>query len=305
VHPSLVINMDQTGVHLVPVDTRTFEATGSKDVKVIGGEDKRQITAYVGSSLNGDLLPLQLIFTGTTKQCLPAATELSVSALVHLTHTDNHWSSQETMQQWVREVLQPYVDRRRVEFDLAPSPHVVLVLDVWSVHKSKEFIKFLTDNFPRIHLVFVPANCTSKLQVADVVLQRPFKHGVKKAFNEWAAQVIVGQIESKAAIGLTSDLGMKTIKPLVLQWCIDSWTSMSKDEGRELIKVGWIKCCIQFFDVLDRAKRVDAVEQMQQLQGQIEIGFIPKEDEPGRNVRIYVYFALSQNNELIFSFLAF
>ncbi len=152
------------------------------------------------------------------------------------------------------------------------------MLDVWSVHKSKEFIKFLADHFPRIHLVFVPANCTSKLQVADVVLQRPFKHGVKKSFNEWAAQKIIEQIDSNLPTGLSSDLGMKAIKPLVVQWCINSWTSMSSAEGRELIKVGWIKCCIQFFDLFDRAKRVEAFEESQQ--GKIEIGHVPKEEEP-------------------------
>jgi len=269
--------MDQTGVHLVPADARTFESIGSKDVKVIGGEDKRQITACIGSSLNGDLLPMQLIFTGTTSKCLPAATPSSQSARVHLTHTDNHWSSQETMQQWVREVLQPYIERQRVEFNLAHSPHVVLVLDVWSVHKSKEFITFLSENFPRVHLVFVPANCTSRLQVADVVLQRPFKHGIKKEFNEWAAQIITEQINSDAPLGLNSDLGMKKIKPLALQWCVTSWTSINNEKGRELIKVGWIKCCTQFFDVLDRAKRVEAVEEAQQ--GKIDFKHIPQEDE--------------------------
>ena len=50
VHPSLVINMDQTGVHLVSTSSWTYEMVGSSDVAVIGAEDKRQITACVAAS---------------------------------------------------------------------------------------------------------------------------------------------------------------------------------------------------------------------------------------------------------------
>jgi hypothetical protein len=45
--------------------------------------------------------------------------------------------------------------------------------------------------------VFVPPNCTSHLQVADVVLQRPFKAGLRNRFNEWAAGIIT-EHESEA-----------------------------------------------------------------------------------------------------------
>ena len=62
IHPSLVINMDQTGVHLVSASSWTYEMVGSSDVAIVGAEDKRQITACVAASLRGDLLPLQLIF---------------------------------------------------------------------------------------------------------------------------------------------------------------------------------------------------------------------------------------------------
>jgi hypothetical protein len=178
VHPSLIINMDQTGVHLAPVDTRTYEVAGSKEVRVIGAEDKRQITACIASSLDGNLLPMQLIFQGKTTACHPPLTDAARAAFVHLTHSPNHWSSQETMQEWINEVLIPYADRRTAEHNLPSDSHIVLVLDVWAVHKSEEFRRFLRTHHPRIHLVFVPPNCTSKLQVADVILQRPFKHGL-------------------------------------------------------------------------------------------------------------------------------
>ena len=258
VHPSLVINMDQTGAHLVPADTYTYEVKGAKDVKVIGADDKRQITACIASSLHGDLLPLQLIFQGKTTACHPDRTPAATAARVHITHSENHWSSQETMQQYVREVIVPYSEQRIAEHNLPADSHICLVLDVWSVHKSEEFRMFLRTHFPRIHLVYVPPNCTSQLQVADVILQRPFKHGLRRRFSEWAGEIIREQIEDGDVFGLTPYLKMSSIKPLILQWCIDSWSKMK--DGRDYIKMGWHSCCVSLFDVHDQVKRVAVVE---------------------------------------------
>ena len=249
VHPSLIVNMDQTGVHLAPADSRTFAPTGSKEVKVIAADDKRQITACVASSLDGDLLPLQLIFTGTTKLCEPKPTAESTAAHVHITHSDNHWSSQETMKQWVTELLLPYSERRIQEHNLPRDSHIILLLDVWSVHKSQEFRDYLSSTYPHIHLVFVPANCTSKLQVADVVLQRPFKHGIRLRFNLWAADILREQVRSNDLIGLSPYLKMSVIKPLVLDWVVGSW--MKLQQGRNYFKMGWHTCVLCNFNVHD------------------------------------------------------
>jgi hypothetical protein len=55
VHPSLVINVDQTGVKLVPSSAFTYEKCNSSSVAVIRVEDKRQITACLASALSGEL----------------------------------------------------------------------------------------------------------------------------------------------------------------------------------------------------------------------------------------------------------
>ena len=114
--------------------------------------------------------------------------------------------------------------------------HVVLVLDVWAVHKSEEFRKFIRTQHPRIHLVYVPPNCTSELQVADVILQRPFKASIRRSFNKWAAEIIREQIRDETPLGLAPYLKMSLIKPLILEWCIEAWNSMA--QGREYIKTG-------------------------------------------------------------------
>ena len=275
VHPSLVVNMDQTGVHLAPVDSRTYETQGTKEVRMIGADDKRQITACVASSLDGDLLPLQLIFQGKTNVCHPPVTAAATEARVHLTHSENHWSNQETMQQYITAVLMPYAERCMLAHTLPLDSHIVLVLDVWAVHKSEEFRMFLRTKFPRIHLVFVPPNCTSQLQVADVLLQRPFKHGIRQCFNNWAATTLKQQIDDDNIIGLSPFFKMSCIKPLVLEWVLNSWNKLK--QGRQFIKVGWHTCCVSLFDVHDQVKRLQVVEEV--AKDELDRALVPAESE--------------------------
>ena len=267
--------MDQTGVHLVPSSNWTYEQTGSASVAVIGADDKRQITACIASSLAGDLLPLQLIFHGKTARCLPPASADAKAAGVHLTFSSNHWSNQETMQQYIEEVIMTYADRCIKRHHLSSLANVILVLDVWAVHKSEEFRRFLRTKHPRIHLVFVPPNCTSKLQVADVVLQRPFKHGITTRFNEWACAQVIEQIADNKIVGIAESLKMATIKPLALQWCIDSWKDLKEQPA--LIVAGWHECCLSLFDVTDPQKRAKALVAV--VEKKLEIVYLPDEQE--------------------------
>jgi hypothetical protein len=68
---SLVINFDQTGVHIIPVSNRTFAQKGSRQVALRFKGDKRQITALLAGTAAGDFLPEQLIFQGKTNACHP------------------------------------------------------------------------------------------------------------------------------------------------------------------------------------------------------------------------------------------
>ena len=255
--------MDQTGVHLVPSSQRTYAPIGDAGVAVIGNDDKRQITCCIASSMNGDLLPLQLIFQGKTARSLPEPTPASIAANVHITCSENHWSTQETMQQFVAHVIVPYSKAKIQEHALKPDSRIVLVLDVWNVHKSEEFRMFLRTQHPNIHLVFVPPNCTSKLQVADVILQRPFKAGIRNQFNKWAAETIKDQLAQGRIQGLNMYLKMGSIKPRILDWCIDSWTRLK--EQSVYIRGGWKQCVFDQFDITVEANVMQAVSEAADL----------------------------------------
>ena len=161
------------------------------------------------------------------------------------------------MQRWITHILLPHSERMISQHQLDCNANILLLLNAWAVHKSAEFRSWLKTEHPRIHLVYVPANCTSKLQLADVTLQRPFKSCITQCFNQWAATAIAEQIRAREIGGLSSQLGMSVLKPFVLQWCIDSWNGLR--ERKQLILEGWSRSCLDFFDITKEQRRQDAV----------------------------------------------
>jgi hypothetical protein len=89
-----IVNTNQIGVYLVPTrGNLTWETRGAKHVEVLGIEDKRQITIVVSSSIERSLLPLQVMFQGTTKHTLPPMNhgrKQCSSVGFHLTYNSNH-----------------------------------------------------------------------------------------------------------------------------------------------------------------------------------------------------------------------
>lgn len=64
--PSLVVNMDQTGLRICPASSYSRAEVSSKEVRVIGHHVKNQITLCVASAASGAMLPFQCIFKGST-----------------------------------------------------------------------------------------------------------------------------------------------------------------------------------------------------------------------------------------------
>ena len=71
VPPCLVINWDHTALKYVPVGSWTMAKEGAKKIPLAGVDDKHQITAVFGATMEGGFLPPQLIYQGKTEGCLP------------------------------------------------------------------------------------------------------------------------------------------------------------------------------------------------------------------------------------------
>ena len=181
------------------IGQRTWNAKGSEPVHLVGAEDRRAITATMSSAASGDLLPTQLIFQGKTNRVVPKgeASERLQNSGHHLTSTINHWSSMQTCKDFVVRVLQPWWKKKVSEMRLQETAKLIWLIDCWSVHVSKAFRDWCKEEHCSwLSTVYVAANCTSKLQPADVILQRPFKAAFRNGFNGWVISETERQLEN-------------------------------------------------------------------------------------------------------------
>ena len=105
--PELILNWDQTGIQVVPSSTWTMEREGVSRIEMVGAKDKRQITAAVFCcTLQGDFLPVQLIYQGKTSRCHP---KFQFPPGWHITHAPKHWSTEQTIVEYTQNIIYPYV----------------------------------------------------------------------------------------------------------------------------------------------------------------------------------------------------
>ena len=134
----LVTNWDQTGIHYVPVSNWTMAKEGSKRVEIAGIDDKRQITTIFAGTMAGDFLPPQLIYQGKTAKCLPS---VEFPSDWHVTHTENHWSNEKTMFDYLQKILFPYIEKKRKALELNSEVPALVLFDRFRGQCTKEFLK--------------------------------------------------------------------------------------------------------------------------------------------------------------------
>jgi hypothetical protein len=127
---------------------------------------KDKLLIVVSSLAKMSLLPLQVVFQGTTNRTFPPMNHgRKQYSLVnfHLTYSSNHWSNLETIQAFVEHILIPYKKDQMEKLALLKDQKMVWLIDCWSIHKSKEFLDWMKSKFPSVCIIFIPANCTNVL----------------------------------------------------------------------------------------------------------------------------------------------
>ena len=303
IHPALIINWDQTGMNLVPSHRSSFDIKGKKQVPIAKLDDKRQITAVVASNAMGELLPVQLVWTGvqydkkTGERGVASIPKDAVSKKImkeekwHMTQTDNHWSSEETMKDYITSVVHPFVQSKFIELKLKPAnSHAILVLDCWGKQIHPNFMGWLKTNYPNYHPIVIPANCTGVMQPADVFLNKPLKDSFRNQFTRWSTAQYSEQIrEGAEPAQMKLDTSIKTLKPLVTEWLYTAWKQLKQE--KRMIRTGWDS--LGFFKILDKAFQRDSLIQMseeneeEQEEGKEEEQEEEKEEAKGEVTQAY------------------
>ena len=229
--PDLVFNWDHTGVSIVPGSLWTMEERGSKRVPIIGISDKRQVTAIFCGTLAGTFLPFQVIYQGKTSASLPS---YKFPDDWHVTFTPNHWSNEQTMKEYIEKIILPYVQSKRRELCLSDDHPALAIYDVFKGQLTDDISSLLTKN--NIFYVYVPANCTDRLQPMDISINKAAKEFMRNKFSLWYADEVekrLGHSEETVPI----DLKMSTMKPLGAQWLVSLFDYISSN--RSLILNGF------------------------------------------------------------------
>ena len=219
VPPELVLNWDQTGIHLVPASMWTMDKEGSKRVEISGANDKRQITAVFCGSLTGDFLPLQLIYKGKTPRCHP---RFQFPKDWHVTHSPKHWSTEETMIQYINEVIVPYVESQRGALE-DPNQAALVIIDNFKGQVTAAINELLEAH--SIHVCLLPPNTTDLLQPMDIAVNKPAKDFLKRKFEHWYSHEVTKQLQGISDVQSAElqpvDLCMAAVKELSAQWLVE------------------------------------------------------------------------------------
>ena len=103
---SLIINLDQMPTKYKPVERTTTAKKNSKTVTIKYSTDKRTITTTFAISIRGDFLPMQLIYGGKTKKCLP---RFKFPEKFSLSYNETHYSNEIEACKFIEEILKPYI----------------------------------------------------------------------------------------------------------------------------------------------------------------------------------------------------
>lgn len=208
------------------------ELKGSKRVEITGISDKRQITAVFCGTLAGDFLPPQLIYQGKTSACLPRH---KFPNDWHITCTPNHWSNEEKMKEYLKEIFIPYVQQKRQELGLPPNQAALALFDVFKGQQTESITSILEAN--NIIVVPIPANCTDRLQPMDLSVNKAAKDFMRQKFREWYATEVQKQLDDGATVISPVDLRMSVMKPLGSLWLVSLYDYIRDHEA--IVKNGF------------------------------------------------------------------
>ena len=147
----------------------------------------------LASTINGRLLPPQVIYTGTTERCHP---HYSFPEDWNITQTPSHWSNTESMHEYLQEVIIPYVQSIRAKKGFDEDHKAILILDTYRAHTEECFLPAMAD--AHIHYIYVPPGSTADLQPLDVEgsVNMAIKRRITNEYNTYQDDLVLKAMES-------------------------------------------------------------------------------------------------------------
>ena len=239
----LIVNSDQTGAQYSAGGEETYDKIGSKQVEVIGMDEKRSFTLMVGISMSGEVLPFQVVYAGKTHRSLPTSiapgyTKATKELKFRFESSGNesHWSTMKTMESYVTEILGPYFELHRQQLG-QPNKLCISQIDCWSVHKSLEFRTWMQKYYPWIRIHYVPANCTGLFQPCDVGIQHILKLAIRRSALKDIVDHTVQQLNSGVQPSqVVFEKKLPVVRNRSVGWLVNGYEAINKHEIVEKVR---------------------------------------------------------------------
>ena len=213
----LILNLDQTPLSYVSPGKYTFNPKGAKTVPIKGVDDKRQITATFTVSMTGKFLPIQLIYEGKTKRCLP---KFKFPGNFNVTYSDNHWSNTEKSIELLEKVIFPYLKQVKESLHFPKEQMSFIIMDTFKGQDNDLFLDLCKKNFCQVAIV--PHNLTNKFQPLDITVNKPAKSFISNKYNEWFAKQVSKQLgQGIQPADVKVSLGLVELKVMHAKWILD------------------------------------------------------------------------------------
>ena len=198
-----------------------------------GGTDKSIITLTLTVTLDGKILPFQIIYGDKIDQSLPKTT---FSAKFSTSVNEKHYSNTEEVIKYLQETAVPYVTEERKKI-VDADQYALLIWDVFRGQKTEAITSLLQEQ--KILNEYVPNNIPDYFQVPDLMVNKWVKDFMKQKFNEWFATQLRIELESgKELEDITIKFLLSTVKLLHIWWLIDCYNQLTLSQVKENILAG-------------------------------------------------------------------
>ena len=141
-------------------------------------DDKRQYSGNIVHNAMGNILFSYFVYGGKTEKSLPPVDLRLKFPNMVFGVSPNHWFNLEHKERLVKEfvsktnvALQSALNSRgstqALVTKMVEAQHMILILDCWSVNLSEEFRLWVAKEHPKLHICYIPANCTGLYQIND------------------------------------------------------------------------------------------------------------------------------------------
>jgi hypothetical protein len=209
--PNKIVVLDETAVFWNPITQTTLEHKGAKSVKIIADDEKKMATALLWGSMevtyasNGDLRignyehgrPL-VIFKGVPGARIEQDVKKLATSLNYYAAVSEHgWVNESIFMRFLNDIL-PLAQQT-----------TWIVLDRFRAHCTAAVKMRMKERgyIPQ----FIPAGCTSLLQVHDVYVNKPFKEAVTLYYGQKCIKEGKYKVNRMDVLNMV-DSGLKSVK---------------------------------------------------------------------------------------------